>query len=47
MGWAQVWRAKTREAQAIIYLKTDPHSPDKVRGNGALMNQNHFMRLLK
>ena len=28
-------------------FKTDPHSPDKVRGNGALMNQNHFMRLLK
>ncbi|HAV5548451.1 TPA: M13 family peptidase [Acinetobacter baumannii] len=47
MGWAQVWRAKTREAQAIIYLKTDPHSPDKVRGNGALMNQKPFYEAFK
>ncbi|WP_038342842.1 M13 family metallopeptidase [Acinetobacter sp. A47] len=42
MGWAQVWRAKTRQAQAIVYLKTDPHAPDRVRANGALVNQTPF-----
>lgn len=47
MGWAQVWRAKTREAQTIVYLKTDPHSPDKVRGNGALVNQTPFYDAFK
>lgn len=47
MGWAQVWRAKTREAQAIVYLKTDPHSPDKVRANGALVNQAPFYDAFK
>lgn len=41
-GWAQVWRSKTREAQEIVYLKTDPHSPAKFRGDGALANQPHF-----
>ena len=47
IGWAQVWRAKTREAQAIVYLKTDPHSPDKVRANGALVNQAPFYDAFK
>ena len=47
IGWAQVWRAKTREAQAIVYLKTDPHSPDKVRANGALVNQVPFYDAFK
>ncbi|HEY4712975.1 MAG TPA: M13 family metallopeptidase, partial [Aquirhabdus sp.] len=41
-GWAQVWRSKTREAQEIVYLKSDPHSPAKFRGDGALANQPHF-----
>jgi putative endopeptidase len=41
-GWAQVWRNKTREAQQIVYLKTDPHSPSEFRGDGALANQPPF-----
>ncbi len=41
-GWAQVWRSKTREAQEIVYLKTDPHSPAKFRGDGAVANQPPF-----
>ncbi|MBC7750906.1 MAG: M13 family peptidase [Candidatus Saccharibacteria bacterium] len=41
-GWAQVWRSKTREAQQIVYLKSDPHSPAQFRGDGALANQPHF-----
>jgi len=42
MGWAQVWRSKTREAQQIVQLKSDPHSPAQFRGDGALANQPHF-----
>lgn len=41
-GWAQVWRSKTREAQEIVYLKSDPHSPSKFRGDGAVANQPPF-----
>jgi len=42
LGWAQVWRSKVREAQAIVYIKTDPHSPPQFRGNGTLANQPGF-----
>ncbi|WP_296001952.1 M13 family metallopeptidase [Rugamonas sp.] len=39
LGFAQVWRSKTREAQQIVYLKTDPHSPGQFRANGTVVNQ--------
>lgn len=42
MGFAQVWRVKMREAQQIVQVKTDPHSPGKYRANGSLMNQPAF-----
>jgi predicted metalloendopeptidase len=42
MGWAQGWRGKVREDQALQYLKTDPHSPPAVRGTAPLMNQAGF-----
>jgi len=42
MGWAQVWRDKTRDEQVINRLKSDPHSPDKFRTNGTLKNQPAF-----
>ncbi len=42
LGWAQVWRGKVRDAQQIVYIKTDPHSPAAVRGNGTLKNQPGF-----
>ncbi|MDP5008515.1 MAG: M13 family metallopeptidase, partial [Glaciimonas sp.] len=42
LGWAQVWRSKIRDAQAIVYVKTDPHSPAQFRGNGTLENQPGF-----
>ena len=42
LGFAQVWRSKTRDAQAIVLIKTDPHSPAEVRGNGTLKNQPGF-----
>ena len=42
MGWTQVWRAKSRDAQTIVQIKTDPHSPAQYRANGALANQPDF-----
>jgi putative endopeptidase len=42
MGWAQVWRVKMREAQQVVQVKTDPHSPGQFRANGTLMNQPAF-----
>ncbi len=38
LGWAQVWRGKTREEQARQYLVTDPHSPSEYRINGVVRN---------
>jgi predicted metalloendopeptidase len=42
MGWAQVWRQKTRDARQIALLKADPHSPGQFRVNGTLKNQPGF-----
>ena len=33
LGWAQVWRGKAREAEAIRLLTIDPHSPAEFRCN--------------
>ena len=38
LGWAQVWRAKARDAEAKRLLTIDPHSPPKFRANGAAVN---------
>ena len=38
LGWAQVWRAKARDAEAKRLLTVDPHSPPKFRANGAAVN---------
>jgi putative endopeptidase len=42
LGWAQVWRGKVREPEAIQRVKTDPHSPPRVRGTAPLENQPGF-----
>jgi putative endopeptidase len=42
MGWAQVWRGKTREAEAVRRIKVDPHSPPEFRARGAVSNQDAF-----
>jgi predicted metalloendopeptidase len=42
MGFCQVWRSKIRDAQQIVYLKSDPHSPDQFRANGTVRNQPGF-----
>ncbi|HEY2155197.1 MAG TPA: M13 family metallopeptidase [Isosphaeraceae bacterium] len=42
IGWAQVWRAKSREAEGIRRLATDPHSPPEFRCNGVVRNLVEF-----
>nr|WP_223826919.1 M13-type metalloendopeptidase [Undibacterium aquatile] len=42
MGFGQVWRGKLREQEAIIRIKTDPHSPGEFRANGSLRNMTPF-----
>ena len=32
IGFAQAWRGKTRDAAAIMWIKSDPHAPDQFRG---------------
>ncbi len=41
-GWAQVWRAKSRDAEAIRRLAVDPHSPPEFRCNGVVRNIDAF-----
>ncbi len=35
VGWAQVWRGRSRRAEAIRLLSIDPHSPIELRANTA------------
>ncbi len=42
-GWAQVWRAKTREQEEIRRLAIDPHSPPEYRVLGVLVNNDDFV----
>ena len=41
-GWAQVWRTKSRTAEAIRRLAVDPHSPPEFRCNGVVRNIESF-----
>ncbi len=41
-GFAQVWRGKMRDNMLIMELKTDPHSPDEIRGLVPERNQAAF-----
>ncbi len=38
LGWAQVWRGKTRDDALRQRLVTDPHSPERFRVNGVVRN---------
>ena len=44
LGWAQVWRANTRDEALKLRLVTDPHSPAKFRCNGPLSNTPEFQK---
>ncbi len=41
-GWAQVWRTKSRDAEAVRRLAIDPHSPPEFRCNGVIRNIDEF-----
>ncbi|MDN5758872.1 MAG: peptidase M13, partial [Tomitella sp.] len=41
-GWAQVWRTKARDSEAIRRLTIDPHSPPDLRCNGVIRNIDEF-----
>lgn len=38
LGWAQVWRGKTRDEDLRVQLLSDPHSPNEYRANGVVSN---------
>jgi putative endopeptidase len=47
MGFGQVWRSKMREAQQILQVKTDPHSPGQFRANGTAAQPAGLLRSLR
>ena len=42
MGFTHIWMQKIRTNEAILEIKTDPHSPEALRGQLPLMNQPAF-----
>jgi putative endopeptidase len=42
LGWAQVWRTKARQEEAIRRLAVDPHSPAEFRCNAVVRNIDAF-----
>jgi len=42
IGWSQVWRTKTREAEVRRRLAIDPHSPADLRCNAVVTNLDAF-----
>jgi len=42
LGWAQVWRAVTRDEEAMRRLAVDPHSPPDLRCNAVVTNLDAF-----
>jgi len=44
LGWAQIWRGRTRDEYARLLVAVDPHSPPRWRVNGPLSNMTEFAR---
>jgi putative endopeptidase len=44
IGWASVWRDKTRNEELIKRLASDPHPPDNFRANGTAINLDAFQQ---
>jgi putative endopeptidase len=42
ISYAHSWQLKVRPEQALVYLKSDPHSPDEFRVQGTVVNQAGF-----
>jgi len=45
-SYAQVWRTKTRDEEAIRRVAIDPHSPPAYRVNGVLVNSDDFAAVM-
>ena len=41
-SWGRIWRSKSRDADAILLLSIDPHSPAEFRCNGVVRNMDDF-----
>lgn len=44
ISFSQGWQTKTRDNYAISALKTDPHTPGKIRAYAPLLNQDGFYK---
>lgn len=44
LSWAQVWRAKSTDKEALLRINTDPHSPSEARCNVPLSNMPEFYK---
>ena len=44
VGWAQIWRSKMRDETRRQQVLTDPHSPDRFRVIGPLVNADVFAK---
>ncbi|MFD2285399.1 M13 family peptidase [Pedobacter petrophilus] len=44
LGFAQVWRMKSRDESMLVRIKTDPHSPEMFRVNGSVYNMEAFYK---
>ncbi len=42
LGWAQNWCANDRPEMTRMQVQTDPHSPDRIRANGVVVNMPEF-----
>ncbi|CAE6796966.1 Neutral endopeptidase [Xanthomonas arboricola pv. corylina] len=42
LGFARNWRGQTREQQQLVYLASDPHSPDNLRAIASPSNMPQF-----
>ncbi len=47
LGWAQIWRGRTRDEYARLLVAVDPHSPPRWRVNGPLSNMTEFARAFR
>jgi putative endopeptidase len=42
LGWAQNWCSTERPEMLRLAVQTDPHSPDRIRANGVVVNMPEF-----
>ena len=42
LGWAQNWCSTERPEMLRLTVRVDPHSPDRIRANGVVVNMPEF-----